>query len=393
VTDTLPANVEQRNDVSGDTVSGEGAGRSGLRSPRVATSVRRRKPRYNSGTWIDESHRRDRLSPVRERWERRATRLNREIADVGGDLGGGELGELAGLKRRRAYAVARVQKLTADIAPRLEACGVEGLPIACACGLIGARKTCRQWWLCGECREKRAPRLAADMRKGLEAALSDAVSEWGARGGGGMRPQIVLTTLTQEHSGNLVTDQAALSEGWRKLYKRLHEDDGAFSYVGVWEVTRGRDGLGHVHLHVAAIWRYRDWGRIREQWLRACPSSSYITFVAKRKDGKSSSPSSVAKYLAKYLAKGADLAAFDARLRAEVSAAFYNQRSVITSLYFWRRIVKCCAVCHERYRLLELEPLDPFDQIRPGVLVLDFTRTAAERIRTTDEYRDPISSM
>jgi len=71
---------------------------------------------------------------------------------------------------------------------------------------------------------------------------------------------------------------------------------------------------------------------------------------------------------------------FDGRLRAEVSAAFYNQRSVITSLYFWRRSEKCCATCHERYRLIELEPLDPFARIPMGALVLDFTRTDHERM-------------
>lgn len=284
------------------------------------------------------------------------------------------------LKSCRAYAIARVARLTADIAPRLVSCGVESLPVACGCGLVGARKTCRQWWLCGECRAKRSPSLAADMRKGLDAALSEAVSDWGAEGARGTKPAIVLVTLTQAHSGDLVADQTALAVGWRKLYKRMHEDYGSCPYVGVWEVTRGADGLGHVHLHIACVWRYRDWSRVREQWLAACPTSQYLTFVKNRKDGKASSPSSVAKYLGKYLSKGADLGGFDARLRAEVSAAFYNQRSVITSAHFWRRIVKCCAKCHERYRLVEIEKPSPFDSIPMGALVLDFS--GANRRRT-----------
>src|SRR5436853_3666235 len=101
-----------------------------------------------------------------------------------------------------------------------------------------------------------------------------------------MKPQIVLLMLSQEHSGDLAKDQQALAEGWRKLYKRMNEDDGWFPYVGVWEVTSGRDGLGHVHMHIACVWRYRDWKRVRAQWERACPSSQYLDIADKRRDGK-----------------------------------------------------------------------------------------------------------
>jgi hypothetical protein len=205
--------------------------------------------------------------------------------------------------------------------------------------------------------------LSADIRRGLERALSEELQQWGSEGAPGMQPQIILITLTGEHSGNLTTDQTALSDGWRKLYKRMHEEHGAFSYAGVWEVTPGTDGLGHVHLHVAAVWRYRDWGRIREQWLRACPTSQRITFVGRRKDGKDSSAASVAKYLGKYLSKGADLSAFGPALRAEVSAAFYNQRSVISSAYFFHRALKCCRKCNERYRLVEVPRESAFDRV------------------------------
>ena len=82
-------------------------------------------------------------------------------------------------------------------------------------------------------------------------------------------------------------------------------------------------------------------------------------------------------------------------MRAEVSAAFYNQRSVFTSAFFWRRIAKCCAKCHERYRLVEVEPYDRVAGIAPGVLVLDFTlrRTDANRIRIPpDLAHDPTAT-
>lgn len=315
-----------------------------------------------------------RLEPVRLRWERRATELNADIVRLPEDAPDEQRERL---KRKRKYAVDRVQRLRADIAPRLMTCATEGLPIACKCGPVGAKKTCRQWWLCRDCRAKRSPSLCADIRRGLDAALEREVTAWGRRGGVGTKPQIVLLTLTQKHSGNLSADQSALALGWRKLYKRMNEDYAKFPYVAVWEVTRGRDGLGHVHMHIAVVWAYRKWSRVRKQWERACPSSQYITFVKKRRDKetgreKASSPASVANYLGKYLSKGVDVNAFDGTLRAETSAAFYNQRSVFTSLHFWQSRVKCCRKCNERYRLVEVEPVSFFETVPNGVLNLYF---------------------
>jgi hypothetical protein len=263
--------------------------------------------------------------------------------------------ELVQMKRCREYASARAARLRADMVPRLNWCGTESLHVRCACGYVGAKKRCRQWWLCPTCRDKRMPSLGGDIRRGLDRALKKEVERWGRGGAKGMKPQIVLVTLTQKHSGNLSADQQALAEGWRKLYKRMHEDYGSFPYVGVWEVTKGRDGLGHVHMHLAVVWSYRDWSRIRDQWIAACPTSSYLTFVAKRRDGKASTPASVGNYLGKYLSKGADLGSFGPTLRAEVSAAFYNQRSVIASVRFFAKLVKCCSKCHQRYYLEEPE--------------------------------------
>jgi hypothetical protein len=370
VTSTLRADGQESNIVSRDTKSRPSDGRSGLSSPRGATTVRRGKTAYKSGTWIDEQHRRYKLTPVRERWERRASELNAALADVVPDGTELQAVEVARMKRCRAYAVARVQRLGADIVPRLVDCGEESLPIACGCGFVGAVKTCRQWWLCGACRARRSPALGAEIRRGIDAALVEAITEWGANGGRGMRPQIVLLTLTQKHTGDLSADQAALAAGWRGLYKRMHEDYGAFPYCGVWEVTRGRDGLGHVHMHLAVVWTYRDWGRVREQWQAACPTSQYLDIKRKRKDGKPSSAASVANYLGKYLSKGADVGGFDGRMRAEVSAAFYNQRSVITSRYFWRKTPKCCRKCMQRYRLVEVEPRHILDCVPAGSFVL-----------------------
>ena len=283
---------------------------------------------------------------MREKWERRATEVNASIATTAADAPA-----MPRLKAQRKYAVARVARLNSPIVPRLEQCGQESLPVVCGCGPVGAKKTCRQWWLCVACRARRSPSLGRDIRTGLDAALSEARAEWGRNGGRGMEPQIRLLTLTAAHTGDLIADKASIADGWRTLYKRMHDDYGEkFPYVGVWEVTPGTDGLGHVHLHLAVVWRYRDFWRIREQWERACPTSRYLD-IKKRKDGKESSPSSVGKYLGKYLSKGVDVNGFDGTLRAEVAAAFYNQRSVITSVRFWRRYRKCCSKCGTGFRL------------------------------------------
>ena len=380
VTDTLPPASDDINSCKPANEyirklrhnSRAGHGASALGSPRGATSVRRRLK-------LDENHRRRKLSPVREKWERRATELNAVIARTAHDAP-----EMASLQSRRKYAVARVAKLNGDIAPRLEACGQESLPVVCGCGPVGAKKTCRQWWLCGACRARRSPMLGADIRKGLDAALTEEREAWGRAGGRGMEPQIRLLTLTAAHTGDLVADQASISTGWRKLYKRMHEDYGeSFPYVGVWEVTPGTDGLGHVHLHLAVVWRYRDWWRIREQWERACPTSHYLD-IKERKDKKPSSPSSVGKYLGKYLSKGADVNGFDEHLRAEVSAAFYNQRSVLTSLHFWtKKYKKCCRKCGEGFRLDE-------DACRAAFAVLVVTPAEPPRIVTWKQLEWPM---
>lgn len=339
------------------TSSGESSSPPDLGSPNGATSVRRRESARSAlpAGWIDEHHRRDRLAPAQARWEARATRLNGILASRALGIVDDEPDDTPTIKRKRSYAVSRVQRLRADIAPRLDDCSTEFLPIACACGLVGATQACRQFWLCATCRAKRTGPLSADIRRGLRAALDREVEAWGREGARGMRPELRLITLTVRHSGNLSTDQQAIARGWRSLYKRMHEEYGAFPYVGVWEVTPGRDGLGHVHMHLAVIWRWRNYKRIREQWERACGSSLQFDIKRKRRDGRASTPTSITSYIAKYVSKGVDIAAFTPRLRAEVSAAFYNQRAVITSLGFWMREPKCCAKCKCRYRLVEIE--------------------------------------
>jgi hypothetical protein len=93
-----------------------------------------------------------------------------------------------------------------------------------------------------------------------------------------------------------------------------------------------------------------DWSEIREMWLASCPESERINLVASRRDRKPSTPASVANYLGKYLSKGAG--DFSPTLNAEVSAAMYNKRSVMSSLGFWEKFVPLCPDCDREWHVV-----------------------------------------
>lgn len=157
--------------------------------------------------------------------------------------------------------------------------------------------------------------------------------------------KVVLLTLTIRHTGDVEADRRELAAGWRRFYKSMWSRFGKFPYVGVWEVTPGRDELGHVHAHVAAIWPYRDWSVCAALWREACPTSERISFVASRRDRRPSDPKSVANYLGKYLSKGIQGVDFSPALRSRVVAGTYNTRWVFTSRRFWQYFQPCCKAC------------------------------------------------
>ena len=238
---------------------------------------------------------------------------------------------------RRRYALQRVAAITRSYASRLAECGTKGCVVKCGCK--GRRDVrvygCRSHLVCGACRRTRAKRLGARVRAGLEVAAAAAPQS-----------KIVLVTLTLRHSGDVAADRAALAAGWRALYLRLYRRGwGRCPYVGVWEVTPGDDGRGHVHAHIAVVWPWIDWGVVRELWLESCPESERITFVARRRDGRPSDPRSVATYLGKYLSKGVQTADFSPELRADVVAMAYQSRWVFSSVRFWQPWVPVCPGC------------------------------------------------
>jgi len=258
------------------------------------------------------------MAPRRAIWQERAARR-----------GQGEL--------KTVYALRRADALGRPYVTRLRQCGRRGLRVKCGCkGWRGVRPfTCRQHLTCKTCQRDRSRRMGARIRAGLESAL-------------GKRPgeMIVLLTLTLRHSGAVDADRKSLADGWRRFYRSLNRTYGKFPYVGVWEVTPGDDGRGHMHMHVAVVWPWRDWSDCRRMWLRACPQSERITFVARRRDGRASDPKSVANYLGKYLSKGIDTIDFTTELRTQIVAASYNTRWVFTSRCFWITFAPLCQRCN-----------------------------------------------
>jgi hypothetical protein len=234
------------------------------------------------------------------------------------------------------YALRRAAALDRPYSRKLQRCSRRGTRVRCGCrGWRGVRlHTCRQHLLCADCQRARARRMGARIRAGLEAAIASRPGE-----------MLVLVTLTLRHSGDVAEDRQRLADGWRRFTKAFWKRYGRFPYVGVWEVTPGSDAMGHVHMHVAVVWPWRDWGDVREMWLAACPESERITFVARRRDGRASDPKSAANYLGKYLSKGLQTDDFSVELRTRVVAGTYNSRWVFSSRKFWILFRPLCQHC------------------------------------------------
>ena len=274
---------------------------------------------------VDEGRYAQRMAPVQALW---ADRARQTAAHEG----------LTARERKHVYASRRAAALARPYGRRLQRCSRRGVVVKCGCR--GKRDVrwfgCRQHLTCGRCLRSRSKILGQRVRAGLEAAAAAAPAG----------TMLVLVTLTTRHSGDVAADRAAIATGWRRLYRALDKRGwGKFAYVGVWEVTPGDDGLGHVHAHVACFWPFRDWSVVRRMWMRACPTSERITFVARRRDGKASNPRSAANYLGKYLSKGMQTSDFSPELRADVLAASYQARWVFTSVRFWQPWVPACPGC------------------------------------------------
>lgn len=126
---------------------------------------------------------------------------------------------------------------------------------------------------------------------------------------------------------------------------------GQFPFALIWEVTAGSDGRGHLHAHVAALWRWIDFSEVRGEWLRANPNSTRISIKSAKKGARGA-----ASYIAKYATKGVEVEEMPPILAANALRANYNQRLVTTSQRFYRPRLKVCRHCKTPWQL-EFRPL------------------------------------
>lgn len=179
---------------------------------------------------------------------------------------------------------------------------------------------------------KRAKKTRARIRAGVEAA-EDAL-----RG----RLHAVLVTITVRHTGDLGADRRKLVAGWRRFYKALRRIVGPFPYVGVHELTTGRDGLGHPHAHIIAFWPWFDWKIVAKLWKWAMDDAGAQPPDCQR----ARSVRGIAKYLGKYVSKGVDTDDFTPALRARALAGTYGSRWLFSSVRFWTKFEPECPCCH-----------------------------------------------
>jgi hypothetical protein len=248
---------------------------------------------------VDEVERLGGLYPHHVRWSTRAREPGLSVA-------------------QRLYAEHRARSTTTPVARRVARCASKGVVVRCGCGEGVTPIGCGQHLVCARCRERRWRRYGRRIRLGLEGTQL------------GRGEMFVLGTFTLRHSGDLDADWTNVMGGWRRFYQRLHRRGLApRRYVGVVEVTPGRDGLGHVHLHVVMVWPWIPWSALHHLWRASCPQSTRVSFRESRHAARA------AKYVSKYVSKGVDVSDWTPNQRGKVLAASYGRRWVFSSRRFW----------------------------------------------------------
>lgn len=228
------------------------------------------------------------------------------------------------------YARRRERRLSQPYGLRLAGCARTGTPVKCGCGKRVVWHGCRSHLLCGRCKRTRHKRQGNRIR----FAALDRVAH--------ARPGImpVLLTMTAKHGASVGDLWERISSGWAKFRAKWHEVFGRFEFCGVWEVTPGRDGLGHVHLHVIAHLPWVPGELFHRWWRQSCPSSSHMHVKA-----LGGNVARAVGYLSKYLSKGIETNEFSPDLRARVLAGTYGKRWVLSSRRYWLPFVPCCPGC------------------------------------------------
>lgn len=254
------------------------------------------------------------------------------------------------LMRSSEWAEHRAQAMALPRAELLAACGKRMRTVRCECGPREVPVGCDQVQLCARCRTRHWRRWRRRITRALDAHVRAARAVWHqTRGaGGGRLPGVYLITLTVPHSGSIVEDRAAIARGWRKLTKIANAEHWWGAYALTYEVTPGRDGKGHVHVHIAAVSGWIPYERLHEAW-RSITGAVVLDVSAPG----STKRASAADYLAKYVTKGVEPGVFTGQKAGELLCAFRGKRKVTTSLKFWvptKDRETLCQTCGTRHR-------------------------------------------
>lgn len=319
-----------------------------------------------------------------QRLDRRAKRQRRVAldrgrrADVAWEMGDVDtwrdmVGERVAASRSARWADQRARAMALPRAEVIAACGARTRVVRCGCSTIETRVGCDQTTLCAQCRRRHWQRWRRRITRSMDAHLRAARGEWARAGRRGMLPGIYLVTLTTEHSGSIADDRAALAKGWRALSKVANARRWWGAYALTYEVTPGRDGRGHVHIHLAAISSWIPYEDLHAAWRAACPGSLILDVSAPR----SSRRANVADYLAKYVTKGVEPAVFTGQKAGELLVAFRGKRKVTTSAGFWRPLQSRSRNCRScgRPHVLVQSP-GALQTVAPGAVL----QAMAERI-------------
>lgn len=260
---------------------------------------------------------------------------------------GDRAGELHAKQRARAISMSR-----ADV---VGACRGRFRTIGCGCGRRDVPVGCDQPQLCTWCARRHWWRWRKRITRALRTHVRAARAAW-SQHRRGMPPGLYLVTLTMPHSGDIAADRVAMGEAWRLLSKRARASKWWGAYAATYEVTadptRG-DGLGHVHLHIAAVSSWIPYDELHAAWRCAMPGALVIDVQAPRRDANGAG--AAANYLAKYVTKGVQPTDMSGQKAGEMLVGFRGRRKVTTSAHFWQD-PGCCLVCRRRFYLAAAPP-------------------------------------
>lgn len=227
--------------------------------------------------------------------------------------------------RARAMALPRVELLAT--------CGKRWRKIRCECGIRELPVGCDQMQLCERCSKRKWRHWRRRLTRAMDAHVRAARGEWHRGGRRGRLPGVYLITLTVPHSGSIAQDRERLARGWRGLTKRASAGGWWGAYALTYEVTPGRDGAGHVHVHVAAVSSWIPYDQLHAAW-RSLTGAVVLDVSAP--GGRTTRSKKAAEYLSKYVTKGIDYREFTGQKAGEILVAWRSKRKMTTSIDFWK---------------------------------------------------------